>query len=164
MVCPRVVTGRTSVLVIFMASAPPMSTVGPRVSRALRPPRTTFMGRASGPVSIIAAAPGPSSAAIPIVVVAGETARRVALLGLHLVRGLSVSLSKLDLDLTPTNPFTVQVVKSVFCIPHIFKCATLLRPFIFLISRVGTEKSAHMHNNYKKGCNTVCQLQSMKHS
>ena len=58
------------------------------LSGALRPPRTALIGGASGSASIITAAPGPSSAAIPIIVVPGETAGGVALLGLHLVRGL----------------------------------------------------------------------------
>lgn len=120
--CPVVVTGRTSVpVVIFVASAPPVSTVGLRFSRALRPPRTAIIGGAPGPASIMAAAPGPSSAAIPIIIVAGETARGMALLCLHLIRGLSVPLGELDLNLTPTNPFMVQVVESVLCIPDIFK-------------------------------------------
>lgn len=46
------------------------------------------MGGAPGPAALVAAAPGTSSAAVPIVVVAGGTARGVALLGLHLVRSL----------------------------------------------------------------------------
>lgn len=58
------------------------------LSGTLRPPRTAVIGGASGPMTIIAAAPGPSSATIPVVVITGETARGMALLGLHLVRGL----------------------------------------------------------------------------
>lgn len=121
MVCPVVITRRTSVLVIFMASASSTSTVGPRVFRALRPPRTAFVRGAAGPATFVAAASGASTAAIPIVVIAGETARRVPLLSLHLVWGLAVSLGELDLNLAPANPFPVQVVKSVLCIPDIFK-------------------------------------------
>jgi len=116
-----VITWRTSVLVIFMASASSTSTVGPRVFRALRPPRTALVRGAAGPATIIAAASGASTAAIPIVVIAGEAARGVPLLGLHLVWGLAVSLGELDLNLAPANPFPVQVVKSVLCIPDIFK-------------------------------------------
>lgn len=122
-VWPVVFTRRTSVLFIFMASAPPVSAVGPRFSWAFRPPRTALVGGAPGSTALVAAAPGASSAAIPatIIIVARETARRIAFLGLHLVRGLSVPLGELDFDLTPTNPFVVQVVKSILCIPDIFK-------------------------------------------
>lgn len=121
MVRSVVVTGRSFVLVIFMASASSVSAVGSRVSRALRPPRATVKRRAPGPAAIITATPGASSAGIPIILIARETARGVALLGLHLIRGLAVSLCKLDLNLAPANPFTIQVVKSIFCIPDIFK-------------------------------------------
>lgn len=148
MVCPVVITRRTSVLVIFMASASSTSTVGPRVFRALRPPRTAFVRGAAGPATFVAAASGASTAAIPIVVIAGETARRVPLLSLHLVWGLAVSLGELDLNLAPANPFPVQVVKSILCIPDIFKRAVLLRPFIFKLGTLGQkEDCTHMRNN-----------------
>lgn len=63
------------------------------------------MGRASRPVPLVAAAPGTSSPAVPIVVVAGEAAGGVTLLGLHLVGGL------MDKD-TPGN---YKVVCDSFC-------------------------------------------------
>ena len=66
---------------------------------------------------------------------------------MHIGRTLSVPLGELDLDLTPTNPFMVQVVKSVLCIPDIFKCSCIVKGFYFEMWRVGTEKAAHMHNN-----------------
>ena len=55
----------------------------------------------------------------------------------QVVLTLPVSLGELDLDLTPTNPFTVQVVKSVLCVTHIFKRAELLRAFILKFEMVG---------------------------
>lgn len=58
------------------------------LSGTFRSPRATFIGRAPGPAALIAAAARPSSAAIPIIIIAGETARGMTLLGLHLVRGL----------------------------------------------------------------------------
>lgn len=57
------------------------------LSRALRPPRATVKRRAPGPAAIITATPWSSSAGIPIILIARETARGVALLGLHLIRG-----------------------------------------------------------------------------
>jgi len=115
------VPGEVDIIVIFTASASSVSTVRPGVFRALRPPRTALIRRAAGSTAVVAAAPGTSAAAIPVVVVAGEAARRVALLGLHLVWSLAISLSKLDLDLTPANPLPVQVVKGVLRIPDIFE-------------------------------------------
>lgn len=70
-------------------------------------------------------------------------------MGMKIVHTLAVSLGELDLDLTPTNPFPIQVVKSIFCIPDIFKHAELLRPFILKLVKLGQE-AAHMHNNYKE--------------
>lgn len=63
-----------------------------------------------------------------------------AQIGMQIVYTLSVSLGELDLDLTPTNPFTVQVVKSVLRIPHIFKRAVLLRPFILIFGQLGQRR------------------------
>lgn len=40
---------------------------------------------------------------------------------------LSVSLSKLNLDLPSTDPLSVQVMQGVFCVSHILKPARLLR-------------------------------------
>lgn len=122
MVWPVVVSRRTSVPVVnFVASAVSVSIVGPRVSGALRPPRTTLKRWTPGPAAIVAAAPGASPTAVSVIIIAREAARGMALLGLHLVRGFAISLRKLDLDLTPTNAFPVQVVQSVFCISDILK-------------------------------------------
>lgn len=78
----------------------------------------------------------------------------VAQIGMQIVHTLSVSLGELDLDLTPTNPFTVQVVQSVLCIPHIFKRAVLLRPFILEIWDTEGCTHAQQKDTHKKGCNT----------
>ena len=67
----------------------------------------------------------------------GTSKMYAGLSGMQVVLTLSVSLGKLDLDLTPTNPFTVQVVKSVLCVTHIFKHAELLRAFILKFEMVG---------------------------
>lgn len=72
---------------------------------------------------------------------------------------LAVSLGKLDLDLTSTNPFAVQVVEGVFCIPDIFERAVLLRPFILKFGKQG-QKSGHMHNSHKEKAAT--QVDSSK--
>lgn len=68
------------------------------------------------------------------------------------VHTLSVSLGKLDLDLTPANPFAVQVVKSVLCVSHIFKRAVLLRPFIFQILESRDREKLHT-------CTTIIKKQ-----
>lgn len=42
-------------------------------------------------------------------------------------RTLSVSLSKLNLDLPSTDPLSVQVMQGVFCVSHVLEPARLLR-------------------------------------
>lgn len=108
MVRPVVVTGRASVPVIIMASAASVPSIGSRVSGALGPPWPALVRRAARSAAVVAAAARAAAAIISItVVVSGETARRVALLCLHLVRGLAVSLGKLDLDLSAAHPLAV---------------------------------------------------------
>lgn len=58
---------------------------------------------------------------------------------------LAVSLCELDFNLTPTNPFPVQVVKRILCISDIFKRSVLLRPFILKFGHLG-HRATHMHN------------------
>lgn len=113
-------------------------------------PVVPLVGRAAWSASIIAAAARTSASTASIaVVISRGTAWGVSLFWFHLTRGydsktsyvrlsketevfiskltLSISLCKLDLDLTSTHPFSVQIVQSVLCVTDIFEHAVLLR-------------------------------------
>lgn len=90
------------------------------VSVVLVAPASSCVHSAAG--SFIAAATGAPAPAVSVVVVVSRgSARGASLLRLHLIWCFSVTLGKLDFDLSAANPLPVQAVQGVFSISHILK-------------------------------------------